>query len=237
LAAKQPNVGSKTGSWPPSADELRAAFDGGSPYAVGLEDEVMLLDPESLELVPLAREMMGLLAGDARFKLELPASQLEIVTPPFATVQEAAAALSAARRTLAQRTSEHVCLAACGVHPFSSGVGELNPLPRYAHTQREYAPVAARQLEHTVIERVKAGQGDELKRIAHRRQLAEHLQHLQPALAVEAGQRLDDHALTQQCAFRCRSVRGCALPISTMVASSPSLSMIEARSSPVGLLI
>jgi carboxylate-amine ligase len=32
------------------------------------------------------------------------------------------------------------------VHPFSVGVGELNPLGRYKHTIREYGPIAARQL-------------------------------------------------------------------------------------------
>ncbi len=145
MAAKPPSVGSES-FWPPSAEELRAAFDRGSPYAVGLEDEVMLLDPDSLELAPIAPEMMELLDGDPRFKLELPASQLEIVTPPLATVQEAAEALITARRTLAQRTGGRVCLAASGVHPSSPGVGELNQSPRYERTIRAYGPIAARQL-------------------------------------------------------------------------------------------
>ncbi len=106
----------------------------------------MVLDPDSLELVSLAPEVLERLNGDPRFKLELPASQLEIVTPPLATVQEAADALITARRTLAERGGERVRFAAAGVHPFSVGVGELNQLPRYARTIQAYGPIAARQL-------------------------------------------------------------------------------------------
>jgi carboxylate-amine ligase len=116
------------------------------PYTVGIEDEVMLLDPDSLQLTPRAGEVMALVDGDARFKLELPASQLEILTPAFERVPDAAGALLESRRHLADRTEGTVRLAAAGVHPLSSGVGELNRLPRYEHTIREYGGVAGRQL-------------------------------------------------------------------------------------------
>jgi carboxylate-amine ligase len=131
---------------PPSADALRATFDAGQPYTVGLEDEVMLLDRYSLELAPSAPEVLAALDGDPRFKLELPASQIEIITPPARTVPEAAAELLAARRELAERTAELVALGAAGVHPTSPGVGELNRLEPYSHTIREYGPIARRQL-------------------------------------------------------------------------------------------
>lgn len=131
---------------PPSAEELRATFDRAGSYTVGIEDEVMLLDPETLEHAPLAPEILELLDRDDRFKLELPASQIEIVTPPTTTVVEAAAALQNARRELAERASGRALLAGAGVSPLGPGVGELNTLPRYAHTLREYSPVAGRQL-------------------------------------------------------------------------------------------
>src|ERR1019366_3204948 len=75
---------------PPSACTLRASFDAAAQYTVGIEDEVMLLEPETLELAPRAAEVLALVDGDRRFKLELPASQLEIVTPPMASVPDAA---------------------------------------------------------------------------------------------------------------------------------------------------
>lgn len=106
----------------------------------------MLLDAESYELVPRAREVMSCLNGDARFKLELPASQIEIVTPDTPSVGEAIAALRGARKALAERTADLVCLAAAGVHPTSPGQGELNDLGRYERTVREYGAPARRQL-------------------------------------------------------------------------------------------
>ena len=81
---------------------LRAAFDAVSPLTLGIEEEAMLVDPESLALLPRAPEVIGRLDGDPRFALELPASQLEIVLPPVATVPEAASALAAGRRDLAR---------------------------------------------------------------------------------------------------------------------------------------
>jgi glutamate---cysteine ligase / carboxylate-amine ligase len=127
---------------------------------VGFEEEVMLLDPVSLQLVPRAEEVLELVGGDARFKLELPASQLEIVTPPLATVSEGATHLLAARSELTRRTEGIVCPAAAGVHPFSSGVGALNELPRYRHTLEHFRPVARRQLVCAFQVHVAVGDGD-----------------------------------------------------------------------------
>ncbi|MFL5823929.1 MAG: YbdK family carboxylate-amine ligase [Solirubrobacteraceae bacterium] len=130
----------------PSAEELSEAFDAAAPHTVGFEDEVMLLDPETCQLAPVAERVVDLMGGDERFKLELPANQLEIVTDPVPSVPEASRGLLAARSELARRTRGEALLAAAGVHPFSPGSGELNGLPRYRHTIDEYGPLARRQL-------------------------------------------------------------------------------------------
>lgn len=106
----------------------------------------MLLEPDTLELAPRAPEVLALMGGDQRFKLELPASQIEIITPAARGALDAATALMAGRRELAQRTAGHVLLAGAGVHPFSLGVGELNRLPRYERTLEQFGAVARRQL-------------------------------------------------------------------------------------------
>lgn len=106
----------------------------------------MVLDPETLELAPRAPEVLARTAGDERFKLELPASQLEILVAPSPAVPEAAAALLDGRRDLARHSEGIARLAAAGVHPTSAGTGELNHIPRYQHTIREYGPLARRQL-------------------------------------------------------------------------------------------
>jgi glutamate---cysteine ligase / carboxylate-amine ligase len=106
----------------------------------------MVLDPDTHELTPRAQEVLSRLGGDPRFKLELPAAQLEIVVEPAATVPNAGRALLEARRDLVDRVDGAVRFAAAGVHPTSPGTGDLNRLPRYDHVIREYGSVAARQL-------------------------------------------------------------------------------------------
>jgi carboxylate-amine ligase len=90
--------------------------------------------------------VLALLDGDPRFKLELPAAQLEIVIEPKACVPKAAQALFEARTDLAERSEGAARFAAAGVHPTSPGTGELNQSARYQHVIGEYGPVAARQL-------------------------------------------------------------------------------------------
>ncbi|MEA2478630.1 MAG: glutamate---cysteine ligase / carboxylate-amine ligase, partial [Thermoleophilaceae bacterium] len=131
---------------PQTADQMRAAFDAPDPLTVGLEEELMLLDHETLDLAPAARAVLAELGGDERFKHELPASQLEIVSPPLAGAAEAAAFLASARADLAAGTSDLVRLAAAGVHPFAAAEGVLNPGPRYERTHAEFGRIARRQL-------------------------------------------------------------------------------------------
>jgi carboxylate-amine ligase len=146
--------------WPPTPSSLRAAFDRTQAYTVGIEDEVMLLAPDTLELVACAPEVLARVEGDVRFKLELPASQLEIVTPGCSRVGDAAAALLAARRMLAARAEGLVRLASAGVHPFSPGNGELNRLPRYEPVITEFGEIARRQLVCALQVHVSAGDAD-----------------------------------------------------------------------------
>ena len=134
-----------TPSAPPSAAELRAAFDAPAPLTVGLEEELMLLDPETLDLLPRAAAVVEP-AGDPRFKLEMPAAQLELTLPPAQSVPEAIAALRAARRDLAAAAAPIGRLAAAGVHPFAAPRGELNDTERYRLTEDEFGDIARSQL-------------------------------------------------------------------------------------------
>ena len=128
------------------ADRLRAVFDAPRPLTVGLEEELMLLHPETLDLVPCARALLRRLRGDARFKQELPAAQLEIVGPPAATVVEAAAAVLQARRDLAAAAEGVARVAGAGLHPFAPAEGELTRGGHYDATAQEYGRIARRQL-------------------------------------------------------------------------------------------
>ena len=131
---------------PSPAAALRAAFAEPSPPTVGLEEEVMLLDPETLDLAPRAAEMLERLGGDPRYKLELPASQLEIMLPPAGRVAEAALGLGAARLRMAEALDGVVRPAVAGTHPFAAAEGEVNPGPRYDRLVADYGNLARRQL-------------------------------------------------------------------------------------------
>lgn len=106
----------------------------------------MLLDPRTLDLTPRAVELVERTGGDPRFKLELPAAQIEIVSPPLASAGELGAFLAAARRDLAGAAGGLAALAGAGVHPFAAVEGELNSGERYERTLAEYGRVARRQL-------------------------------------------------------------------------------------------
>lgn len=131
----------------PTAEELRAVFDEPSELTLGLEEEVMLLDSETLDLAPRAAEVLAALGGDARFKAELPAAQLEILTPPVVRVAEATEVLAAGRRRLGEMAGRGLVRAgAAGVHPFAAARGVLHGGERYDGIHAEYGPVAERQL-------------------------------------------------------------------------------------------
>jgi carboxylate-amine ligase len=128
------------------AAALRAVFAEGRPPTVGLEEELMLLDPETLDLLPRADAVLARVGDPGTFRRELPAAQVELAAPPLPTVPDAAAALLAVRRDAAQAASGIGLLAGAGAHPFASGLGELNGGDRYLALREEFAQVARRQL-------------------------------------------------------------------------------------------
>ena len=130
----------------PTALDLRRAFDSETPMTVGAEEEVMLLDRDTLDLLPRATDVLAAAAPDSHLKGELPASQLELVTPVCATVPEVAAALRAGRQRLARAVDGIGRLAATGAHPFTAAEGVLSNEKRYEAIKVEYGRVARRQL-------------------------------------------------------------------------------------------
>src|SRR3954467_14834281 len=129
-----------------TAAELRARFDAPDALGIGIEEELFLLDGETLDLLPRARDVLTRVDGDPRFKLELPAAQLEIVTPPCADVDAAVDALRAARRDLAAAAAPLGRLMTAGAHPTAAELGVLTDDPRYQRTLDEYGERARRQL-------------------------------------------------------------------------------------------
>jgi carboxylate-amine ligase len=161
-----------------TAAELRAVFDAPEPLTIGLEEEVMLLDPATLDLAPVAQRL-----ARGALKLELPASQLEIATAPARSVGEAVAQLAAGRRELAALAGSEVRPAVAGVHPFAAPLGELNSGGRYDAILAGYGDVARAQLVCALQVHVALGSAD--RTLAVYNALRGHLPEL-AALAANA---------------------------------------------------
>jgi glutamate---cysteine ligase / carboxylate-amine ligase len=161
---------------------LAARFDDVAPLTVGLEEEAMLVDAGSLDLLPRAGEVVAR-AADPRFKLELPASQLEIVLPPTATVGESIAALKTARRDLCAAADGIGLVLAAGAHPFAAPLGRLNDGEHHRALARDYGDVARLQLVCALQVHVAVGGFD--RTLAVYNALRSHLPEL-AALAANA---------------------------------------------------
>ena len=118
-------------------------FGASAPYTVGVEEELQLVDPTSLALIPAidsvlaAREAAGL--GGDTVASELSASCVELRSPAYGTVPELAADLPDLRRRLKELVeAQGVLLAAAGAHPFSEATEqEITDKDRYRRVDEE----------------------------------------------------------------------------------------------------
>jgi glutamate---cysteine ligase / carboxylate-amine ligase len=91
----------------------------GPPYTIGIEEELMILDGESLELVNAIESMLEP-ADTGEIKPELMESVLEISTEPCETVGQASEQLRSLRGQVIQTAaSRGMAIGAAGTHPFA----------------------------------------------------------------------------------------------------------------------
>jgi carboxylate-amine ligase len=125
------------------------AFGRRRPWSVGVEEEIMLLDAETLELVPASSDLLAEaheLDGPGQLKLELLAAVIELTTDPCETAAEAEESLRSLRRR-ADAAAERLGLrlAAAGTHPTALPERqEIADDPRYREFVK-YAGVSARR--------------------------------------------------------------------------------------------
>lgn len=131
---------------PLDVDAWRACFEHVTPFRVGIEDELFLHDPSTGDLVTLSDELRAGLESDPRFASELPAGQIEAVTPPCTTVPEAIAHLRLARADLADALAGVAQPLAAGTHPAARLPLAITPDPRYEQIAREFSWAARRGL-------------------------------------------------------------------------------------------
>ena len=73
-----------------TAEGWRALLDGVADHTIGVEEELMLLDPDTLDLLPAAARVRAELGDRVSLRTELPAAQVETASPVCATIGEAA---------------------------------------------------------------------------------------------------------------------------------------------------
>jgi glutamate---cysteine ligase / carboxylate-amine ligase len=92
---------------------------GGPPFTIGIEEELMILDAESLELVNAIETLLEP-APSGEIKPELMESVLEVSTEPCANTAEAGAQLRALRNQVIQTAAgKNLAIGAAGTHPFA----------------------------------------------------------------------------------------------------------------------
>ncbi len=91
----------------------------GPAYTIGIEEELMILDADSLDLVNAVESLLEP-ASAGEIKPEMMESVLEIATDPCASIGEAGEQLRALRRQVAQTAaSRHLAIGSAGTHPFA----------------------------------------------------------------------------------------------------------------------
>jgi carboxylate-amine ligase len=124
-------------------------FGESAPLSIGVEEEVMLVDAESLAPAPAVRQLLADAEGrelPGVLKTELHASIVELNTGVCKTVEEAVEATRTLRSTAAELLkSRGLRLAAAGAHPFAEPEElEIVDEKRYAEFVA-YAGVTARR--------------------------------------------------------------------------------------------
>lgn len=118
----------------------------GRALTLGVEEELFLVDAESLEPVPRVTELLR--AGDERLKPELFGCLVEATTGICETGEEVLAELVALRRVVTSRGEPlGVRLLASGTHPTARGAEQpVVPKPRYRAIRDELGDRLASQL-------------------------------------------------------------------------------------------
>jgi len=115
-----------------------------APATVGVEEELLLVDPDSLLPVDAIEVVLPLVEGDECFAPELRASQVELRTPVCSTVADACHELSGARRRLLAHLGGRFRLMAVGTHPSTAGPIAITARERYQRIAREWCWAARR---------------------------------------------------------------------------------------------
>ena len=115
----------------------------GPAYTVGIEEELMILDPGSYALVNAIDDLLED-SPEGDIKPELMESVLEISTNPCADLREAGAALRALRRQVRDTADKKgLVIGSAGTHPPSTASSKKRPRAGRAGRSLRISPTAS----------------------------------------------------------------------------------------------
>ena len=118
-----PSITGKGAGFAAGGSVLDHAFGTGDPYTLGVEEEYMLLDPETFDLVQHVDSVLAAVAGsdfEARINAELMQSVIEITTPVCHTAADIERELTQLRSfVIGVAGQKGLRVGSAGTHPFS----------------------------------------------------------------------------------------------------------------------
>jgi len=146
-----PSITGSGASFAAGGSVLDHNFGKGEPFTIGVEEEYMLLDGETLDLVQHVETVLAATAGhelEARVNPELMQSVLEIATPVCRTPAEVEGELRKLRGYVTGLASEQgMRVGSAGTHPFSLFERQrITARDRYRHLVDQLQYIARREL-------------------------------------------------------------------------------------------
>ncbi len=109
---------------------------------LGIEEEMLLVDPGTGETVSVSQRALRHHDGEAELEHELFLEQVETMTSPHERLDDLAADLEQARReTVAAARAAGASLIATGIAPLPSTAPEVTPKPRYERMLAEFGAI------------------------------------------------------------------------------------------------
>ncbi|GGV66508.1 putative glutamate--cysteine ligase 2 [Streptomyces longisporoflavus] len=128
----------------------RHSRNAAGPLTVGIEEELLLIDPVTRELSPLGPELVREAVGELgdRTGTELTRYQVELRTGPHVCLREAGEQIRTARRTLADSANRLGLRIASTGTPVQTPTGPVlfTPGPRYAQSVAHYRALDDEQI-------------------------------------------------------------------------------------------
>jgi glutamate---cysteine ligase / carboxylate-amine ligase len=146
-----PSITGKGAAFPQGGSVLEHSFGTGDPYTLGVEEEYMLLDSETFDLVQHIETVLAAMAGhelEERINAELMQSVIEITTPVCRSAADVERELSALRSYVTSvAETKGLRVGSAGTHPFSLFERQrITARDRYRNLVDQLQYVARREL-------------------------------------------------------------------------------------------